>query len=104
VSGGATKEAKLVVKTALSFLGVSFPSLPSFEERSGVVGFFCSEVEPLPWVEPELLFFCLECKEPLPDLLSDWKSQTSVWSCFWRFRKHEFHGILHCIIPSIEHR
>src|SRR5882724_6861348 len=51
--------------------GVSFPSFPSFKERLGVVGFFCSEVEPLPWVEPELLFFCLECKEPLLDLLSD---------------------------------
>src|SRR5882724_10010906 len=51
--------------------GVSFPAFPSFEERSGVVGFFCSEVEPLPWVEPEYLFFCLECEEPLPDLLSD---------------------------------
>ena len=38
---------------------------------SGVVDFFCSEVEPFPWVEPELLFFCLDCKEPLPDLLSD---------------------------------
>ena len=38
---------------------------------SGVVDFFCSEVEPLPWVEPELLFFCLELEEPLPDLLSD---------------------------------
>src|SRR5882724_7030998 len=31
----------------------------------------CSEVEPLLWVKPELLFFCLECEEPLPDLLSD---------------------------------
>src|SRR5882724_7689379 len=51
--------------------GVSCPSFPSFEERSEVVGFFCSEVEPLPWVEPELLLFCLECKEPLPDLLSN---------------------------------
>jgi len=35
------------------------------------VDFFCSEVEPLPWVEPEFLFFCLELEEPLPDLLSD---------------------------------
>src|SRR5882724_9237074 len=51
--------------------GVSFLSFPSFEERLGVVGFFFSEVEPLPWVEPELLLFCLECKEPLLDLLSD---------------------------------
>ena len=33
--------------------------------------FFCSEVEPLPWVEPELLLFCLELEEPLPDLLLD---------------------------------
>src|SRR5882724_9606733 len=71
VSSGATEEAKLVVKTALTFLGVSFPSFPSFIEMSGVVDFFCSEVEPLPWVEPELLFFCLELEEPLPDLLSD---------------------------------
>src|SRR5882724_11934349 len=51
--------------------GVSFPSFPSFKERSGVVDFFCSEEEPLPWVEPELLFFCLELEEPLLDLLSD---------------------------------
>src|SRR5882672_8626219 len=49
--------------------GVSFPSFPSLEDRSGVVAFFCSEVEPLLWVEPELVFFCFE--EPLLDLLSD---------------------------------
>ena len=49
----------------------SFLSFLSFEERSGVVDCFCSEVEPLPWVEPELLFFCLELEEPLLDLLSD---------------------------------
>jgi len=36
-----------------------------------VVDFFCSEVEPLPWVEPELLFFCLDWEEPFPDLLLD---------------------------------
>ena len=36
-----------------------------------MVDFFGSEVEPLPWVEPELLFFCLGLEEPLPDLLSD---------------------------------
>jgi len=35
------------------------------------VDFFCSEEEPLPWVEPDLLFFCLELEEPLPDLLLD---------------------------------
>src|SRR5882724_1575284 len=51
--------------------GVSFPSFPSFKERSGVVDFFCLEVEPLPWVELKLLLFCLDCEEPLPDLLSD---------------------------------
>src|SRR5882724_5081851 len=51
--------------------GVNFPSFPSFKERSGVVDFFCLEVEPLPWVEPGLLFFCLDWEEPLPDLLSD---------------------------------
>jgi len=71
VSSGATEEAKLVVKMALTFCAVSFPSFPSFTERSGAVDFFCLEVEPLPWVEPELLFFCLELEEPLPDLLSD---------------------------------
>src|SRR5882724_7531739 len=43
----------------------------SFEERSGVVDFFCLEEEPLPWVELEWLFFCLELEEPLLDLLSD---------------------------------
>ena len=36
-----------------------------------MVDFFCLEVEPLPWVEPELLLFCLDCEEPLLDLLSD---------------------------------
>src|SRR5882724_467331 len=51
--------------------GVNFPSFPSFEERSGTLGFFCSEVEPLPWVELELLFFCLGSEEPLPDLWLD---------------------------------
>jgi len=44
---------------------------PSFKERSGVVDFFCLEEEPLPWVEPELLLFCLELEEPFLDLLSD---------------------------------
>jgi len=29
-----------------------------------VVDFFCWEVEPLPWVEPELLFFCWNWKNP----------------------------------------
>jgi len=32
---------------------------------------FCLEEEPLPWVEPELLLFCLELEEPLLDLLLD---------------------------------
>src|SRR5882724_12006927 len=50
--------------------GVSFPSLPSLEDRLGVVGFHLV-VEPLFWVEPELVFFCFECEEPLPNLLSD---------------------------------
>jgi len=45
--------------------------LSSFKKRLGVVDFFCSEEEPLPWVEPELLLFCLELEEPLLDLLSD---------------------------------
>src|SRR5882724_5764646 len=65
------KRQSLLSRRCCLSCGVSFLSFPSFEERSGVVGFFCSEVEPLPWVEPELLLFCLECKEPLPDLLSD---------------------------------
>ena len=50
--------------------GVSFPSLPSLEDRSGVVGFHLV-VEPLFWVELELVFFGFECEEPLPNLLSD---------------------------------
>ena len=33
--------------------------------------FFSSEEAPLLWVELELLFFCLDCEEPLPDLESD---------------------------------
>jgi len=49
----------------------SFLSFLSFEERLGVVDFFCLEVEPLPWVELELLLFCLDWEEPLLDLLSD---------------------------------
>jgi len=51
--------------------GVSVLSFLSFEERLGVVDFFCLEVEPLLWVEPESFFFCLDCEEPFPDLLSD---------------------------------
>ena len=35
-----------------------------------MVDFFCLEVEPLPWVEPELLF-CFKLEEPLPALLSN---------------------------------
>src|SRR5467141_5344165 len=62
------RQSLLSSRRCLSW-GVSFPSLPSLEDRSGVVAFFCSEVEPLLWVEPELVFFCSE--EPLPDLLSD---------------------------------
>ena len=36
-----------------------------------MVDFFCSEVEPLLWVELELLLFYLDCKEPFPDWGSD---------------------------------
>ena len=36
-----------------------------------MVDFFCLEVEPLPWVELELLLFCLELEESLLDLLLD---------------------------------
>src|SRR5882724_11374808 len=68
---------------------VSFPSFPSFEERSGVVDFFCSEVAPLLWVEPELLFFCLECEEPFLDLLSDLEE-----SDFWL--------VLHPEVPEVQ--
>src|SRR5882724_11373700 len=65
------KRQSLLSRRCCLSWGVSFLSFLSFEERSGVVDFFCSEVEPLPWVEPKLLFFCLDYKEPLPDLLSD---------------------------------
>ena len=54
---------------ALPFLGVSFPSFPSFKERSGVNVFLGSMDLPLFCKEPEdelLLLFCLDCKEPLP--------------------------------------
>jgi len=50
--------------------GVIFMSFLSFEERLREVD-FCLEVEALPWVEPELLLFCLDFQELLPDLLSD---------------------------------
>src|SRR5882724_216967 len=63
--------------------GVSFPSVPSFEERSGVVDFFCLEVEPLLWVEPELLF-CLDWKNLCQTCCLTLMSQTCVWTCFWR--------------------
>ena len=49
---------------------VSLPSFPSFEERLRGFSFF-SEVLPLLKVVPELLFFCLDCEELLPDLVSD---------------------------------
>src|SRR5467141_4626254 len=62
------RQSLLSSRRCLSW-GVSFPSLPSLEDRSGVGAFFCSEVELLPRVEPELVFFCFE--EPLLDLLSD---------------------------------
>ena len=53
---------------ALPFLGVSFPSFLCFKERSRVDIFLGSEDLPLFCKEPEdeLLFFCLDCEEPLP--------------------------------------
>ena len=36
-----------------------------------MVDLFCLEVEPLLWVDLELLLFCLDWEEPLLDLLSD---------------------------------
>src|SRR5882672_765610 len=62
------RQSLLSSRCCLSW-GVSFLSFLSLEDRSEVVAFFCSEVEPLLWVEPELVFFCFE--ELLPDLLSD---------------------------------
>src|SRR5882724_3500359 len=64
------KRQSLLSRQCCLSWGVSFLSLPSLEDRSGVVG-FCLVVEPLFWVELELVFFCFECEEPLPDLLSD---------------------------------
>src|SRR5882724_11903053 len=64
------KRQSLLSRQCCLSWGVSFPSLPSLEDRSGVVG-FCLVVEPLFWVEPELVFFCFECEEPFLDLLSD---------------------------------
>src|SRR5882724_7172682 len=71
MSRGATKRQSLLSRQCCHSCGVSFLSFPSFKERLGVVDFFCSEVEPLRWVEPELLLFCLDWEEPLPDLLLD---------------------------------
>jgi len=67
------------------------------------VDFFCSEVEPLPWVEPELLFFCLELEEPLPDLLSDLLESDFVQTCFQKILEVRFHGRVLLFIPSIMH-
>src|SRR5882724_11815739 len=71
--------------------GVSFPSFLSSKERSEVVDFFCSEVEPLPWVEPELLF-CLDWEEPLADLLSDLDELDLCLDLFLDFWYCRFHG------------
>jgi len=68
-----------------------------------VVGFFCSEVEPLPWVEPELLFFCLECEETFARLVVRLGRVRLLFSLVPEVQKHEFRGILHRVIPSIEH-
>src|SRR5882724_5393052 len=65
------KRQSLLSRQCCFSWGVSFPSFLSFKEMSGVVDFFCSEVEPFPWVEPGLLLFCLDWEEPFPDLLSD---------------------------------
>jgi len=55
------KRGRACVKMVLSLWGVSFPSLPNLEDRSGVVG-FCSVVGPLFWVEPELVSSALNAK------------------------------------------
>jgi len=65
------KRQSLLSRQCCHSCGVSSLSFLSFKARSRVVDFFCLEVEPLPWVEPELLLFCLDWEEPLPDLLSD---------------------------------
>jgi len=88
VSSSATKEQSLLSNGAVS-PGSSFPSFLSFE-KVWECGLLLLGSWALALVEPELLFFAWIGK-PL-DLLSTWKSQTFVRSCFQRFRKHEFHG------------
>jgi len=63
------------------------------------VGFFCLEVEPFPWVEHELLFFCLECKEPFPDLLSDLEEFNFCLVLFPEVPEARVHRILHMSFP-----
>jgi len=70
--------------------------------RSGWLLLFGSE--PLPWVEPVLLFFYLNWEEPLRTCYLTWRSWTSVQNCFWRFWKYGFCGKLPHIIPSIVHQ
>ena len=71
MSSGATKEAKLVVKMVLKFMWSKLSVFPEFQRKVGSGGLLLFGRGALPWVEPELLFFCLELEEPLPDLLSD---------------------------------
>ena len=66
MSGSATKEAKVVVESTLTFLGCQFTIFAELQQKLEV-GSLVSEV--VPWVELEL-FFCLD-EELLPDLLSD---------------------------------
>src|SRR5882724_2368253 len=63
--------------------GVSLPSFPNFDERSGVADFFGSEEDPLPCEEPDWVFFNFEFEEPLPDLESD-LVESDFWSALFR--------------------
>jgi len=69
-----------------------------------VVDFFCSEEELLPWVEPELLFFCLELEEPFLDLLLDLLESDLCLDLCQKIQKLGFHGRVLLFVPSIVHR
>jgi len=68
VSGGTAKEAELVVKVGAVSPGELVFRLFRVWKTDGW-WLLCSEVEPLPWVELELVFFCFE--ELFARLVSD---------------------------------
>ena len=98
------KRQSLLLRQHCCSWGVNLLSFPSFKEMSGVVDFFCLEVDPLLLVEPELFSSVWILKNLCWTCCLTWMSQTCVSTCFQRFQKCWFHGKLLCIVPSIMHR